>query len=824
MAQNTPLSAINLTNPITRNGDNSLTAPKNAITWEAAARTIYQGLRQQHVNRIVTYSGIEGLISGNPPYNPAELARTGLGHLTNYNDLTPRALYERTAQMYWNLFNQAVTLVQFKLSYPGPQGKDPNLITYAAKMSQHFTDVMREWSAFTVVMGTLTSQLVKFGVSPIIFPDEENWQFEVVEMAKFYVANQAESRLDKVTTFAVETPCTVQYLWRCYEDAGKNKSPWNKEALGDLLVQIGNGPTNVAGNTQPVTLFDLQTRYQNGDYAWTQYFNYVVPLVSLFQVEYDGEISHYKLHPNIISSTKTEDSKKQFIFFEDRQYKSISECLQVFTRSPGEMYIHGNRGLGHMIFSASQAKMQLDCNLVDIVKISSTPIISDQNIGLSTKDVDAIKLTPGVPINIGPRKFERNDMGSNIQQSLMVSNNIERMLEKNAMNTGDDTGGPDRAMGSSSPIQTKFAAYKEYGILKNAVWHFYSQMDVLWQNIIGKMFHSKSTSAGYDTAKEWKDRCLADGVPEEIFELGKSKDSRGKLPKHVGVHATRVAGAGSQLGLLLSIQDFLPFMGSVPAKGKRVIQEMAVTASFGPEYVNALTQSESEAAEQDGGSSVAGLENIAMQAGNRVVFSIDNNHEAHFMTHMGLGSDTIQKVQQQQMQPVQADQIMGPLIENMQQHLEALKQNIFSKGFLEQVAGPWREVYQWAQLNRKNAAAQLKAQIKQQQELQEQEQEVLSDASLKEKQLAMDNQIKNRKLDDQIARNERRDEVQAESTKAKTDLVRQKAATEAAAKDQKTQAEVAAIENKTAAQMSATEASSRLKALNGKSPSPNNFE
>jgi hypothetical protein len=723
--------------------------------------------------------------------------------------------------MYWNLFNQAVTLVQFELSYPGQQGQDPNLLSYAAKMSRHFTDVMREWSAFTVVMGTLTSQLVKFGVSPTIFPDEENWQFEVVELAKFYVSNEAESRLDKVTTFAIETRCTVQYLWRCYEDAKKSKdSPWNPDALSSLLVQLANVPTNVAGNTQPCSLFDLQTKYQNGDYAWTQYFNQVVPLVSLFQVEYDGKVSHYKIHPNIVSTVQTKDSLDQFIFFEDRQYSSIMECLQVFTRSPGEMFIHGNRGLGHMIFSGSQAKMQLDCNLVDIVKLASTPIISDQAIGMN-KDQDAIRLIPGVPTNIGPRKFERNDMGANAQQMLAISQYIGSNLERNMMNSGDD-GAPDKSSGGVSPTQTKFAAYREFGILKNAIAHFYSQMDVLWQNIVAKMLHSKDVYAGYEEAKEWKARCIADGVPEEIFKLGQS--GKGKLPKHMKVKATRVAGAGSQLGLLLSIQDFLPFMGSTPAKGKRVIQEMAVIAAFGPEYVPALTQSEAEAAESEGGSSVAGLENNSMQGGQTPVFSIDNNHEAHFMTHLALASDIIQKLQQQQMEPVQADQVFGPLIPHMQEHLQALQQNIFSKVFLEQVSGPWKEVFQYALLNRKNATAQLKAQQKKQQELGEMEQEVMSEANLKEKELAMDNQIKNRKLDDQVARNERRDAVQAESTRAKTELAREKANVDVQGKNQKTQAEVAAIQNKTAAEMSAKEASARIKQINGKSPAPNNFE
>ena len=50
-------------------------------------------------------------------------------------------------------------------------------------------------------------------------------------------------------------------------------------------------------------------------------------------------------------------------------------------------------------------------------------------------------------------------------------------LALNAISAGDDPSMPDRSQGSISPSEARQRSFKEFGILKNAVAHFYHSFD-----------------------------------------------------------------------------------------------------------------------------------------------------------------------------------------------------------------------------------------------------------------------------------------------------------------------------------------------------------
>lgn len=78
-------------NPMLQDGQGNLDAPKTVIPSVRVARGLYYKFRSDHLKRIQLYAAIEGLIAGNPPYDPVELARSGLGHIANFNNLDARS-------------------------------------------------------------------------------------------------------------------------------------------------------------------------------------------------------------------------------------------------------------------------------------------------------------------------------------------------------------------------------------------------------------------------------------------------------------------------------------------------------------------------------------------------------------------------------------------------------------------------------------------------------------------------------------------------------------------------------------------------------------
>jgi hypothetical protein len=510
-----------------------LKAPENIIQTVQGAKSLYYQYRGEHLRRIDLYAAIEGLLSGNPPYSPVELAKSKLSHIANFNNLDARSLYERGALAYWNLLNEAETLVKFEIR-PGSwldkniaknksqvNEQDPKLTEWANTLGTHWNTVVRSWPSFSVAFNTLAGQLVKFGISPALWSDERDWRWRTIELPRFFIEDQAQSDIAQMTAVAVETVYTAQYLYDIYEQfkdlaqADKtapwdyDRCPWNIRELGSLLTWVANQFAKT--DMQFFDMMDIQRRVQNGDLTFNAIFSDSIRIVTLFYKEYDGSISHYMFHPRYDSGS--------FLFWQSKQFKRMEDGIIIFTASPGEFTIHSNRGLGHKIFSGSQAMMQLDCSIVDMARMSATPIIR----GLSTgsKDFEAIRFYPGVPTNIGTAEFVQNQLGANIQQLIQASQYILQKIQFNTTNSGDDPGAPDASTGSVAPSQARMQSYREFGVLKNNIAHFYSQLDRVVINMTVKMLNSAKTDPGYEYVEEWKRRCIEDGVPEEIFAVGK---------------------------------------------------------------------------------------------------------------------------------------------------------------------------------------------------------------------------------------------------------------------------------------------------------------
>jgi len=793
-----------------------LKAPHNIIQTISSAKVLYYNARGEHLQRINLYAGIEGLIAGNPPYNPTDLAKYKLSHISNFNNLDARALYERGALAYWNLLNESEYLCKFEIRKTPllASATADNLVEWADCLSRHWDGVVRSWASFNVVFNTLAGQLVKFGVSPVLWPDERDWRWRTIELSRFFVEDQAQSDIDLLTYVCLESIFTAQFLYEIYEqfkDVPPNKSPWNTDELANLLVYLANSFAKTENTGfQFYDMMDIQHRIQNGDLSWNAIFSDAIRIVSLLYKEYDGKISHYMFHPRYDAGG--------FIYFADRQYECMEEALVIFTASPGEFTIHSNRGLGHKIYAGSQAMMQLDCSIVDMARMSGTPLI--KTLATGTKDFEAIRFYPGVPTNIGQAEFIENTLGENIQQLIAASQYILNKLNYNTANSGDDPSIPDKNVGSISPTQARMQSYKEFSVLKNNIAHFYAQFDCVIRNMTIKLLKSKLGYPGYEYAKEWKQRCIDDGVPEVIFNLKKT-DQYG-LPSHLKVKATRAAGDGSTLAKLLGLQEIAPFVGSMGPNEANEYKRQLYSAALGPEFVGAFMQDSENAEAASGGASLAGVENAIMRLGESPVFSPDNENRAHFTIHIALANDTVRRIQQQQMTALQADKIFTVLVPHIHEHWDILLKDPFAESFVNQNKKIYDEVQQYATLNHRNAAKELQAAIAKKQQQAEQTQSVLSDQALKTLKTKTDIDIANRKVEAQNQRS-------AEANQTRAEIMKEKAHSDADTKRLKVQLDAQSknpidrqhteVQNE-----SLPELRQELSNINGSTPAPYDLE
>lgn len=749
---------------VTENAEGKLEAPKSLIPNDIVARALYHRFRAAHLPRIFLYAAIEGLIAGNPPYDPDDLARDKLSHIANFNNMDARGLTEKAALAFWNLLNEAQCL--FKFEFNSLQGvanvsgseevinfaNDPASLDVAEIMARNLDTVIRSWPAFEQNCNALALQLVKFGVSPVIWADEKDWRWEVVQLERFFVADQAPSNVEKLTQVLVETEFTLQYLFEVYDkfkDAPQDQTgPWDINQLKLLLLWYGR---QFAGtNANQATLddpMDVQRMLQDGSFAATALYTDTIRLVSAFFVEYDGKVSH-------IIFDRLDSSK--IIFRQEKQYDSLQQGIVIFTSSPGVFTIHSNIGVGHKLFAACQATMQLDCSLIDGAKWASAIMINTPagNIGASA---DPIRFYPGVPCNIGAAALQQNNLGSNLQPLIAVSSYMGQKVQANIANSGDDGQFPDSSSSTKSAPEAKLIRLSRFAVLKNNIAHYYRQMDIVVKNMVSKLLHSKDGDPGYAYAKKWKNLCIAEGVDPKLFEL-KNLDEWG-MPAHLSVKASRVAGDGSQEALLLALESLQAIAGDFGPREAREYKRQYILATAGKEFIAPFLQDSGNADELSGGASLAHLENSAMEKGQAALMSPDNDQRGHIAQHFALGEQTIQAVQQQQMDVIQADEIMVNLIPHLGQHIEFFSKSPFGVKFVEGIMPAWRQLQSWADLNHKNAARAYQAEIKKRQEAEAKQKQVMTEEELKDMQVQKDEKRKDFKAVKQEQRADRASKV-----------------------------------------------------------------
>lgn len=693
-----------------------LKAPKNIIMTVSAARTYYDNARQEHLDRIYLASQIIGLVGGNPPFDQGDLAKAGLDHKTNANFLDADANFQRTALTFWNLINNNSYLIKFEIRKYQNQ-KDQDYTTWAEIMSRNWTKVILEkWPSFSTQFSIMAAQLVMLGLSPVIFKDENSFKWESVDYSRFYVPNNTLSDVDKWDYFCIDTPYQMQYLWGVYDilsqmsAAEQAAAPWNKEALERFLLMRAN---NIVKTTQGgvfQNMVDLQVGFQNGNLNSAAVFTDTMPLTTLCYKEYSGKISSYIFDP-VIGTTGDE-----FLFKVTDQYESFQECLIAFTYSAGQRHLHGNRGVGHKIFPACQALMQLDCSTIDMASMASTPIVeSPSTLG---QNIDPIKIIPGVVTNIGQAKLAQNNLGANTGQVIQVSQYMANKIARNAQLSGDDTSISDQDKGSKSPDEVKITNIKEFSIGKQTVYHFYKTFDICLNQMVIKMYHCPADHPDREVFNEWVEYCVDEGVPEELFKLNGA--GKGKLPKFLCVRASRVAGDGSSLGLQMGLRSVAGIAGGFSAKGQFNYRSDLINSSLGNDYVQRYLGDSSMPDEAQGGASLARLENIAIRAGQMPQAERDNQQKAHIGSHFADNMDIIKQVQAQQMDPIQADAYFSVSIPHLTDHVKFVSEDSLNKQYVDQLTPQLRQLTKFAELNRVRSEKMKQAEIQRRADQQQQ--------------------------------------------------------------------------------------------------------
>lgn len=754
--------------PQLKNG--TLKAPDNVIVNEAGARTVFNRLQDSQSKRCFNYERIQGMIDGNPPYNPGKMRQAGLSDMANVNWKDGEATFQSIALAYWSLFNDVEKIAEFHVDF----GEDEALkAEYGKILSEEWDKTIRQWPDFSKHMAFHQSELIKFGFNAIIWPDEDNWQFKPVNIRHFYVPDQTTNSIDQLQTVLIEHQYPAQMLWGIYESELK---VWDKKALGHILWTLANISDEDRKSIHNCD--ELQSRIRNGDLYQSELYNSDITLVSLLAKELDGKISHHMIHPSI--------STEEFVYFFDRQYDSIRKALIYFTFKPGEETIHGNKGLGHSIFSSIEAITQLDCSVLDQAKRSGSLLLKSGP--TRGRDDRQIRFVHGGVIDIGEATIEQNTMGNNVGETVEVSRYFKQKILANNNVSGTDPAFADRNVQSARQIQMQ--ATKEARVQKNMIYHYYETLDHLFREIVRKMLHSSSGKDGWEYVKIWKDRSIARGVPEQLFDVGKAKKRPNGLPDYLDVTASRSAGSGSQFADQLEMREMMAILPTLGERGRKRILQDFIAAFRGFRFVQRYFPEDDQEDQPVEADTIASIENNQLAEGKQIIVSPDNNHSVHAPNHIRLMRDFMELYQQNPQGQFDADtnilqkcddvfQVAGP---HLVKHLSFLQIDPTRRALFQELNAQWAVLANFGDMVANNAARQREAQQRQQLEQQQAQAEQDAQNTPQHIKARGDVEIKNRKLEADIKRDEIRDSfkfaLSREQIERKDELDRRKAASE----------------------------------------------
>lgn len=744
-------------------------APMRSIPTSQAALAIYKNLRDRNLKRVGGYQKIQGMLDGNPPYNPGRMMKEGLTDMCNVNWKDGDALYRQAVLAYWSLFNQVEFIADFKVTLENPkemsmaqgsgfmpEGKKAASIENAKLgkiLSEEWNNVIRSWPSFNKRMNFHQGELLKFGLNAIIWPDERDWRFKPVSVKNFLVPDNTENDIERIDLICIENSYSARYLWEVYNSLSDGDSGlWNKEALGDILVRLANVSDMSAYRTDRIDPLYLQNELKQGNLYFDALYNEDIRLVSIFTKEYeDDTFSHIMIHPSL--------NTKEFIYFNYKQYKNLREAFTYFTFSPGEDKLHANKGLGHSIYAAVEAITQLDCSLLDQAKRSGSLLLRS-NPGANSDD-RAVKFVPGGIIDIGECELAQNTIGANIQSIAQTSQYFKQKILENNNISGFDSSSADKDY--QNIFSSQMQASREARIQRNVISHYYDNLDRFFREIVRKMLVSKPSYPGYEYVKEWKENCIARGVPEEVFEIGDNVSPDG-LPRHLQVSATRSAGSGSQAADIVEMQLIMNLLPQLGERGRQSALEDYVAAARGWRYKDRYLPEEDRDAQPTGHDTLASIENNQFNDGKQVIVSPDNDHLVHCNNHMRLLQEWLQMYQEnpeamyegttllQKINDVFA--VAGP---HFVKHLMILQNDPTVKTQWYQLYQQWLQIANYGDMIAHNAKKQREAQLRDQQEAEMLSQQQAQGNTPEMVKAKGEIQIKDMKMRADIERDKRRD-------------------------------------------------------------------
>lgn len=610
---------------------------------------------------------LRAIVDGQPPYDRNEQAREAQLPRCNINWLTARSALNNARALYVDLINSVPTMIEG--NFPG--GIDPTQgMEWGMIIAEEYTKLIRGWTQYQFQVDQLIDQFVGYGVAFAYNESARDWRWISLGLGDVLFPRSTKTDEEKVDLVMMRRPYFAYELM----DIVKNKSPWwNHAAVNDAVMTKAQGNDPRIGN-------DYQ-QLEKEMFEATFYYSYAskVEMIwcdHLFSREASGKYTHQVVLTEKVE-TKGERTIGQggdFLYERVEEFLSADEFFTIFPNGGGNGNIHSQRGLLFDIFPQTQAINQIQCEVVDNLRLSLGLMLQVgseealQDLGMI--DLGPFKVLPPkvtiVPTNLSPPSGD-------------AINALTYLSTQQAANTGQYSplASTNAIQDAPTAQQGRMASANDNVLSQSQANVFYAKWTHLHKRTYARLA-LPDWMAGEPGGKEalaFQKACYSRGIPTPTEELN-------VLASFTDIQAIRAVGYGSPANRMSIQAQLMQFAGSMSPQAQNELSRSIVTSLTNARMADILFPRMTAMPSQTQDSHIADMENSLMRLGQPV--PVAGNNLIHATSHAANIAQMMQEALTGQVQPQAIVTFLQQAIPHCQQHVQLLAQDHMNQKKAEQ--------------------------------------------------------------------------------------------------------------------------------------------
>jgi len=674
---------------------------KRRISTATAAHAVFRDLDAEADSRHKQWARISGLVDGNCPYRPETLKALGMGYRSNLNNRKAEAIVDTNVAALHELIIEVPQLINAR---PAGVDREDMAGDWGSVFADEYSQLLRRWSGFYYNTNAAFRDCVVTGWGAMVWPNIRGWKSKTYPAYNFRFPKKASVCVDEIPFFGLYDDIEAGWLFRKIQNEKVAKAAgWDVRAVKQLLVEcLTGGKRNAENEYSDSEYLNLQLSIRNNDAELESRLTTSIRVKHLMvqEVEGDQKISHYIL--------PDDPQVESFLYKKEDMYAKMSDILWLLPYDYGNGMLASVKGLGHRIFNHCEVDNRLYNQILDAGQISASLLIQPA----AGSEVEEISLLRAGMLSVLPPRVDvvQSSFKPPLEPLIALSSMTDSILNNNTGVFRPRRENPLSKETEKTAAQIYAEQEREARVEKNQAARLYLCWDEWHKQTVKRIFSLFTSGSASDeevkAAREFKERCIAREVPEEMFE---------SCEKWV-VSASRAVGIGSQSLKLRGFQQLMALRGSMDEVGRRNTEREYTAALLGgyhsvDRFFPFLNRDKVASNEH----SISSMENNDFIQNQAVPVGQDQRHTIHLSVHAQFLFGLVEAIRNPEAQVK-----IGEVLHAFQRALPHMEMHI---NYLAQDETRKKEVDEFTTLIKKQFVPVYRQLFKQQQQIEAQNQE-----------------------------------------------------------------------------------------------------